>query len=77
MPYLYLLCAITTSAGVAIAGTFFNEKNITHRVWAAYIMQLPLVVISWFGPLFSAAIRLSMCRCYRIPLHTVLVILCF
>ena len=30
MPYIYLLCAITTSAGLAIAGTLFNQKN-DHR----------------------------------------------
>lgn len=27
MPYIYLLCAIVTSAGLAIAGTLFNQKN--------------------------------------------------
>lgn len=39
MPYIYLLCAITTSALLAISGTLFNKKN-NHKEGLGHLYNL-------------------------------------
>ena len=39
MPYIYLLCAIVTSAGLAIAGTLFNKKT-NHKAGLGHLYNL-------------------------------------
>ena len=39
MPYIYLLCAIVTSAMLAISGTLFNQKN-HHREGLGHLYNL-------------------------------------
>lgn len=39
MPYIYLLCAITTSALLAISGTLFNQKN-NHKDGLGHLYNL-------------------------------------
>lgn len=47
MPYIYLLCAIITSAGLAIAGTLFNKKT-NHKAGLGHLYNL-LGACSNFG----------------------------
>ena len=39
MPYIFLLCAIVTSAGLAIAGTLFNQKT-NHKAGLGHLYNL-------------------------------------
>ena len=57
MPYIYLLCAILTSALLAICGTLFNQKN-HHREGLGHLYNLiggcsnflTWVIVFCFGP---------------------------
>ena len=63
MPYIYLICAIVTSALLAISGTLFNEKN-QHRAGLGHLYNLmgacsnflTWVVVFCCDPSFDAAV---------------------